>query len=257
VTEQNSHASEEGENDQEAQNDAPGGPRRFDIAVLPGRRASYTRFEIIRMALIVLGITAVLLFVVAEWLALQPGPDTAASIRATSISLLSATPDPYTPIPSSVTPTSRSAPTRTRRPTATATRTLVPTVTRKPRPTATQANVTPTPLPVPELVDPPDGATPSHRVVFRWFWNGPPLEANQAFDLRIWSLQEEQAGDPRRGAVIPTQELYAEVDLQFVPAIQDYGPGDYNWTVVVVQTSPTGPARVIGGWGESRGFVFH
>ncbi|MGD9146792.1 MAG: hypothetical protein PVI80_14600 [Anaerolineae bacterium] len=257
MTEQDSRAAEERENDQTAQDTAPGGPRRFDIAVLPGRRASYTRFEIIRVALIVLGITAVLLFVIAEWLALQPGPDSAASIRSTSISLLSATPDPYTPIPSSATPTSRSAPTRTRRPTATATRTLVPTVTRKPTPAATESNVTPTPLPAPDLVDPHDGATPTHRTVFRWFWSGPPLEDNQAFDLRIWSAEEEKAGDPRRGAVIPTQDLYAEVDLQFVPAIQDYGPGDYYWTVVVVQTSPTGPGRVVGEWGENRRFVFH
>jgi hypothetical protein len=83
------------------------------------------------------------------------------------------------------------------------------------------------------------------------------LEENQAFDLRIWSAQEEQAGDPRRGAVIPTQELYAEVDLQFVPAIQDYGAGDYYWTVVVVQTRANDSARVIGEWGESRRFVFH
>jgi hypothetical protein len=257
LTEHDSRAPDESENDRNARENGPDDPRRFDIAALPGRRASYTRFEIIRMVLIVLGIMAVLLFVVAEWLAFQPGPDTTASIRSTSISLLSATPDPYTPIASSVTPTSKSAPTRTRRPTATATRTLVPTVTRRPEPSATPANVTPTPLPAPELVTPHDGATPTHRTVFRWFWNGPPLEENQAFDLRIWSAQEEQAGDPRRGAVIPTQELYAEVDLQFVPAIQDYGAGDYYWTVVVVQTRANDSARVIGEWGESRRFVFH
>jgi hypothetical protein len=256
VTEQDSRAPQETESARDAQDSAPGAPRRFDIKVLEGRRASYTRFEIIRMALIVLGLTAVLLFVVAEWLALQPGPDTAASIRATSISLLSATANPYTPIPSTVTPTSRSAPTRTPRPTPTATRTLVPTVTRKPKPTATQANLTPSPLPAPDLVEPHGGATPTQRVVFRWFWNGPPLEENQAFELRIWSAQEEQAGGPRRGAVAPTQDGYAEVDLQYVPAIQDHGPGDYYWTVVVIQVNASGPPQVIGGWGESRRFVY-
>jgi hypothetical protein len=245
------------ENEQSAQESVPSGPRRFEVTLIPGRRAFFTRFELIRIALIVLGITAVLLFVIAEWLALRPGPDTSAPIRATSISLLSATPDPYTPIPSSVTPTARSAPTRTPRPSPTATRTLVPTVTRRPQPTATQANITPEPLPAPELVDPSGGATLDARTVFRWVWNGPPLAENQAFDLRIWSAQEEEAGDARRGAVRPSQDLYAEVDLQFVPAIQDYGPGDYFWTVVVVQTSPTGPSRVIGQWGESRRFVYH
>lgn len=259
MTEQDSRAAEETTDAPDAQEAqaTPGAPRRFDIKILPGRRASYTRFEIIRMALIVLGIGAVLLFVIAEWLALQPGPDTTASIRATSSSLLSATPDPYTPLPPTGTPTSGPAPTRTPRPTPTASRTLVPTVTRRPKPTATQVPPTPKPLAAPELVEPPDGATATQRVIFRWVWKGPQLAQNQAFDLRIWSAQEEQAGAPRRGAVAPTREGYAEVELQYVPAIQDYGPGDYYWTVVVVQTNANGAIQVVGQWGESRRFVYH
>jgi hypothetical protein len=256
VTEQHSRAPEETEDAQGAWSGAPGGSRRFDVKLLPGRRASYTRFEIIRFALIVLGLAAVVLFVAAEWLALQPSPDTSASLRATSISLLSATVAPYTPSASTVTSTSESAPTRTPRPSPTPTRTLVPTVTRKPEPTATQANLTPTPLSAPDLVEPGDGATLTQRIVFRWFWKGPQLEPNQAFELRIWSAQEEQAGGLRRGAVAPTQERYAEVELQYVPAIQDYGPGDYYWTVVLVQVNAGGSPRVIGQWGESRRFVY-
>jgi hypothetical protein len=256
VIEQESRLPEEIENAEDAQPDAPGGPRRFDVKWLPGRRASYTRFEIIRVALIILGITAVVMFAAAEWLALQPGQDTSASLRATSASLMSATVAPYTPSPSTVTPTSESAPTRTPRPSPTPTRTLVPTVTRRPEPTATQANLRPTPLPAPDLVEPQDGATLTQRVVFRWFWKGPELTENQAFDLRIWSAQEEQADGPRRGAVAPTKEGYAEVDLQYVPAIQDYGPGDYYWTVVVIQTNASSAAQVIGQWGESRRFVY-
>jgi hypothetical protein len=256
VTEQHSRAPEETEDAQGAWSGAPGGSRRFDVKLLPGRRASYTRFEIIRFALIVLGLAAVVLFVAAEWLALQPSPDTSASLRATSISLLSATVAPYTPSASTVTSTSESAPTRTPRPSPTPTRTLVPTVTRKPEPTATQANLTPTPLSAPDLVEPGDGATLTQRIVFRWFWKGPQLEPNQAFELRIWSAQEEQAGGLRRGAVAPTQERYAEVELQYVPAIQDYGPSDYYWTVVLVQVNAGGSPRVIGQWGESRRFVY-
>jgi hypothetical protein len=82
------------------------------------------------------------------------------------------------------------------------------------------------------------------------------LAPNQAFDLRIWSAQEEEAGDPRRGAVAPTQESYTEVDLPYVPAIQDYGPGDYYWTVVVVETKTNGAVQIVGQWGESRRFVY-
>jgi hypothetical protein len=256
VTEPDFHAAEETE-EAPAAPDTPEGPRRFDIRVLPGRRASYTRFELIRMALIVLGIGAVLLFVIAEWLALQPGPDTTASIRATSASLLSATPNPYTPFPPTKTPTAGPSPTRTPRPSPSATRTLVPTVTRRPEPTATQVPPTPQALAAPDLVEPPDGATPTQKVTFRWLWKGPQLAPNQAFDLRIWSAQEEQAGSPRRGAVAPTRESFAEVDLQYVPAIQDYGPGDYFWTVVVVETKAGGAIQVVGQWGESRRLVYH
>lgn len=91
---------------------------------------------------------------------------------------------------------------------------------------------------------------------FSWQWNGPTLGENHAFDLRIWSEQEEQNGDLRRGAVAPTQDLEVDVDLAYVPAVMDYGPGDYYWTVVVVQTDSDDAPRVLGTWGEKLKFTF-
>lgn len=105
-------------------------------------------------------------------------------------------------------------------------------------------------------MEPEEGTTLFDRTVFRWLWEGPPLEATQAFDLRIWSAEEEQQGAPRRGAISPTQDTQAEVNLRYVPAFQDYGPGDYYWAVVVVEIGPDGSPGVIGDWGEVRKFVY-
>jgi len=105
-------------------------------------------------------------------------------------------------------------------------------------------------------MEPANGARLEARQRFTWQWNGPALGESLAFDLRIWSDQEEQSGQPRRGAVAPTQDLEVEVEMRYVPAIADYGPGDYYWTVVVVQTAPDDPPRVVGVWGEKRRFTF-
>jgi len=94
------------------------------------------------------------------------------------------------------------------------------------------------------------------RVTFRWEWKGAPLSENQAFDLRIWSEQEEQQGSPRRGAVAPTHEMQVEVNLQYAPAIQEFGPGTYYWTVIVVEVQPAGPTTVVGQWGKARKLVY-
>lgn len=83
------------------------------------------------------------------------------------------------------------------------------------------------------------------------------LEEDQAFDLRIWSEQEEKNNQPKRGAVAPTQDLEVEVELQYVPAIKDYGPGFYYWTVVVVQVSSDAPPKIVGEWGEKRWFTIN
>jgi hypothetical protein len=110
--------------------------------------------------------------------------------------------------------------------------------------------------PAPTLLEPAAGSelTSIHR--FAWQWSGPPLTETHAFDLRIWSEEEEQTGKPRRGAVAPTQDTQVDVDLQYAPAIQNYGSGDYYWTVVVVKLIPGGSTRVVGEWGEKRKFSY-
>jgi hypothetical protein len=213
-------------------------------------------FEVLRVVLIVLGVLALVLFALAEFLALQPPPDPATAFKATSAVRLSATAATNTPPALTPTPTRAISPTPTPTPRPTSTPTFVPTVTRRPKPTPTVPTPTPELYPAPTLVEPADGATPSQRTVFKWQWNGRPLMIGQAFELRIWSQQEEQAGLPRRGATGPTRETQVEVDLEYVPAILDHGPGDYFWTVVVVEVQPDGAARRAGEWGESRRFVY-
>lgn len=235
------------------------GPGRFDVTAVSGRRAPRSRTDILRLVLAVLGVVALGLSAYALWLALQPTPDPMADFRATSISLLTATLAPYSPQPSTSTPTIE--PTRTLTPTVAPTRTPTPTRTRrpnspKPTPKPTSPRSTPTPYPAPTLLEPGDGATPPDRIVFRWQWEGPPLKENEAFDLRIWSVVEEQRGSPRRGAVPPTKDTQAEVNLPYVPAVLDLGAGEYYWTVVVVKVTSDGSPRVIGEWGEKRRFVF-
>jgi chitodextrinase len=156
-------------------------------------------------------------------------------------------------------PSATPTPTQTRTLTPTPTPTATPTPTSSATPTATPTPLAPEPTvtyPAPTLLAPSAGAQLFGRQRFAWQWDGPPLGANQAFDLRIWSLQEQQAGRPRRGAVPPTQDTEAEVVLQFVPAIRDYGVGDYYWTVVLVETVSDGSPRVVGTWDEERGFSY-
>jgi hypothetical protein len=124
-------------------------------------------------------------------------------------------------------------------------------------PTPTPKPPTPTlEYPAPSLREPVTGVRIEARQRFTWQWHGPTLGENLAFDLRIWSDQEEQSGLPRRGAVAPTQDQGVDVEMQHVPAIMDHGPGDYFWTVVVVQTGSDDPPRVVGVWGEKRRFTF-
>jgi len=231
-------------------------PGRFAITTLPGRRRSPGRYRLIKVALALVGVLTLGIIAYAEWLALRPVPDTTAAFRATASELLTATLAPYSPGVSAEGLTLTPPPTVT--PTPQPTRTPVPLVTRTPRAKPTAASLPPTPTagPVPRLLEPADGATPVDRAVFRWEWIGPPLAEKLAFDLRIWSAQEEQAGRPRRGAVAPIRETQVEVDLRYVPAIQEYGPGDYYWTVVVVEFSADGSLKVVGQWGEAWRFVY-
>ena len=231
--------------------------RRFDIIAAPGRRALQGRMRIFRTILIVMGVVTIGIVAYAQWLAFQPNPYPAATLAALNRERYEQAFSSPTPEPTVQPPTATLPPTETSTPKPT--NTLVPLPTRRPtksRPTATKPIASPTPVPAPQLVAPEDGITASDRMIFEWVWDGPPLREGQAFDLRIWSVQEEEQGSPRRGVVPPMKDTRAEVSLPAVPAIADFGPGDYYWTVVIVEMAADGSPRVAGTWGENRRLVY-
>ncbi len=229
--------------------------RRFDIIAAPGRRVLQGRIVPLRRILIVLAIVTLVIVAYALRLTFQPNPGPAATLAALNqdryeraFATVTATP--------SVLP-SAEAPTPTDIPTPRPTNTLVPLPASRPRRTPTSEPLpSPTPIPAPRLVAPDDGVTALETMVFEWAWDGPSLKENQAFDLRIWSVQEEQRGSPRRGVVAPTRDTRVKVSLPAVPAILDYGSGDYLWTVVVVEVPAEGPPQVIGTWGQVWRLVY-
>ena len=238
----------------------PGGlglRRRFDVIAAPGRRALQGRMGIFRTILLVLAVVTIGVVAYAQWLAFQPSPYAAATLEAANREGFEGAFASPTPSPTVLTATVTAPPTDT--PTPKPTNTPVPLPTGRPtksRPTATKPVAPPTPLPAPRLVAPDDGITSSGVMVFEWAWDGPPLQWDQAFDLRIWSALEEEKGSPRRGVVPPTKDTRVEVSLPAVPAIADYGPGDYFWTVVIVVAGDGGSPLVAGAWGESRRLVY-
>ena len=227
--------------------------RRFDIIAAPGRRALQGRMGVFRTILLVLAVVTVGIVAYAQWLAFQPSPYAAATLEAQNRQGFEEAFATSTPEPTEPTPTMTPLPTST--PPPKPTNTLVPLPTGRPtksRPTATKPVAPPTPLPAPRLVAPDDGITSSSTMVFEWAWDGPELLENQAFDLRIWSAQEDEKGSPRRGVIPPTTDTRAEVSLPAAPAIADYGPGTYFWTVVIVKVGADGSPTIAGAWGESR-----
>jgi serine/threonine protein phosphatase PrpC len=131
-------------------------------------------------------------------------------------------------------------------------------------PTLPTIEVSPFPTPqtvyfAPSLSEPAPGEILSGQVTFSWMWDHEPLPEGVAFDLRIWSEDEQHTA--ARGVQEPSQETGADVDLQYVAAIQDFGPGEYFWSVVVVMSCQliTGThciPELVGEWGEMRGFTY-
>ena len=230
--------------------------RRFEVMAAPGRRALQGRMRYIRNILIVLAVLTVAIVAYAQWLTWRPDPAPKATLEAlnlagyqTAFATAATAPQPTLP-PATAIP----EPTDTPKPT----NTLVPVPTGRPgrKPTATIPASTPSSIPAPLLVAPAAGVTALERMVFEWAWDGPPLGDNQGFDLRIWSAQEEAQGGPRRGVAPVTKETSIEVSLAAVPAVLDYGPGDYFWTVILVEVNADGSPVVVGAWGESRSLVY-
>jgi serine/threonine protein kinase len=114
--------------------------------------------------------------------------------------------------------------------------------------------ITPTPkLPAPALMIPNAGQQLTGNAQFQWVWTGSALGANQAFDLRIRSEQEKNTNVEPRSVMPPTTQTTVDVDLGGVPTVQQFGPGTYFWTVVVVDTAA---GSVVSEWGEERWFDY-
>lgn len=117
--------------------------------------------------------------------------------------------------------------------------------------------ITPTPLPTvpmlaPALLTPRSGDRLTGKVRFQWMWTNRELENYMAFDLRIWSRQEQERAIKPRAASL-TREMAVDVDLDSLPTIREHGPGTYFWTVVIVDT---GTGRVVSPEGEVRSFTY-
>lgn len=256
MTEENSRPQYSEQDPEVELHSRPGVARRFDVIAVPGRWAMKGRMRVVRRILIALALVTIGIVAYAQYLAWRPDTSAEATLAALNRAGFDETFATSTPVPT--VPTATQAPPPTVTPTPRPTNTLVPVPTGRPRtrPTATALIASPAPLGAPALIAPDDGMTALDRMVFEWAWDGPPLTEDQAFDLRIWSVQEEQSGSPKRGVVPPTRDTRVEVSLASVPAILDYGPGDYLWTVVVVELRVGGSLRVAGTWGESRRLVY-
>jgi hypothetical protein len=174
-----------------------------------------------------------------------PPPTGTAAPTATVIATTTSTPSPTTLVPPSLT----SGPTVT-----TSSPSPVATTTRRPQPTRAAPSPTSTVIPAPTLLEPVTEATIIGRGRFAWEWNGPRLPGDLFFDLRIWSDREEKAGAVPRGAVKLTKGTVADLLMPFVPAVRDYGEGQYYWSVVVVRAGD--PPEVVGQWAPKRWFIY-
>ena len=106
-----------------------------------------------------------------------------------------------------------------------------------PTDTVTLPTTTPTPgsnLPPPTLVQPQEGASVQGMLTFVWDYSLEELDASHAFQVLIWSGDPNEANPP--GAAEFTRALSQEIDLDVILPAQG-GPGQYFWTVAVVDAS--------------------
>jgi len=170
---------------------------------------------------------------------ISPQPTNTVMLTATWTPTGTSTPTPTlksTPVPPTDTliPAPTPWPSDTPSPSSTATP-LPPTSTPAPTPMATKRprpTNTPQPAyPAPILVEPPEGASLRGRVAFKWSYSR-PLGEEEAFQVLIW-----RHGSAHNGAAEFWLETEQEVDLDMVPQVKDGGPGEYLWSIVVVQKS--------------------
>jgi hypothetical protein len=162
--------------------------------------------------------------------------------------------DTLTPLPTdTATPSPTATPTQlptaspTAIPTATATTRATATRPAAPTPTSTRAaTATPAPAAAPVLDGPPDAADVpgSALVTFSWHWAG-QLTANQGFEVRLW-----RQGDAAHYGAADVRDVVKNLQtlgggrfavalrLDTSYAVTQGGPGDYFWSVAVVEVNP-------------------
>ncbi len=137
-------------------------------------------------------------------------------------------------------PTEEGTPAGTAGPTST----LAPTVEGQPTATPsgsgllpTSASPTPTPtLPKPTLISPLPSVALQGVVRFEWSYSR-TLGQNQAFQVLIWKEGEID----HQGAADSQTEKWQSIDLDAVPKLNSDGPGEYLWSVVVVDSRTDDP----------------
>jgi serine/threonine protein phosphatase PrpC len=84
----------------------------------------------------------------------------------------------------------------------------------------------------PTLQEPTEGAELPGEVTFVWSYSK-PLLGNSQFQVLIWQEGQSQ----HNGAAEFTSSTSQRIDLAQVPQIRDGGPGQYSWSVVVVDAA--------------------
>jgi hypothetical protein len=150
----------------------------------------------------------------------------------------------FTAEPPTATPTPTPTPTFTPTPTPTRTPTRTPTARVIGRPTATRpaggvatAARPAGAIPAPILLAPAPNEVASGGMTFSWRWDGRPLAANEAFEVRLW-----KDGQPAHfGAAEPTRNFSLPIDVGSAYGVRQGGSGQYWWTVALVQMNPYQP----------------
>jgi serine/threonine protein phosphatase PrpC len=155
-----------------------------------------------------------------------PAPPTETTVPPTVTTM----PPTDTPVTTTVTPTLT-------------TETPMPTTAIPETPTSTPS---PTPaLPAPDLVAPEDGGEPLHgEVTFRWNYTK-SLETGQRFRVYIWP-QGDPSNFSRSRRILGKRW---KMDLRDIQVIQEGGPGQYRWRVVVENKDQMTISALADPWG--------
>ncbi len=169
-----------------------------------------------------------------------PPPPPPASPSLTSTALPETVTPTHTAAKTPATPTVRPV---TETPTPRLTATLAPTATPTNTPAAmltptsepaTPTAAAPSELPAPRILTPATGSTILGRVSFAWTYDGPPLQENQGFEVRIWN----DSSTEHQGAVAPVSTTSTTINIEQITVVRQHGSGPYYWSVAVIQINP-------------------